>query len=312
MSFFCVALVWMGLLASRASAQAPARLGVVLSDGAGLSDRDLGQFQAGVEQIISDYGGFELVGWDQVAGALDASERRSLTRCGTDASCLAGLLYPLDVDLGLHFRIDPDAQGLVTTITGLNFRDGRVETVQDGFLPGSADTMFLLVPIHEALGVMATVDVQRGVARATEPRQETRRTDGQDQRRDEPELREEIGEPGGTNVLAMSLEIGGAAVMATGIVFWVLADDTLQEIQAEPHPAQEVSDLQSKGDTYQLIGNIAVATGAVVMVTGLVFDLLKIGAPRSGGTRSADNQEWRRFGLSPIPAGASIRFEMDF
>ena len=51
--------------------------------------------------------------------------------------------------------------------------------------------------------------------------------------------------------------------------FW--ADDAQQEIQARPHPREELEELQAQGQSRQRLANATFAVGGVTLATGVTL-----------------------------------------
>ena len=80
-----------------------------------------------------------------------------------------------------------------------------------------------------------------------------------------------------TNRLALTgLAVGGGS-MLLGLVFWAEANSTQSDINSFPTPKspkdfQNLTDLESRGDTYALIGNVAFIGGvAIAAVSGYLY-----------------------------------------
>ncbi|MFT4705692.1 MAG: hypothetical protein ACI81R_003403 [Bradymonadia bacterium] len=66
----------------------------------------------------------------------------------------------------------------------------------------------------------------------------------------------------------------GGALLAGGILLGFAADETQQQIQATPHPQDELVRLQDQGRSRQRLANATLITGAVAIVGGVTMVLL--------------------------------------
>ena len=119
-----------------------------------------------------------------------------------------------------------------------------------------------------------------------------------------------VEEPSDTNVLAVSLIVGGGALTVGGLVMWVLADDTQAAIQRAPHERAELIRLQDRGIWETTMGNVMLGVGVAALVTGIVFELVGVGA--GGNDQDYDDDEWVRFGIGGSAEGPMIQMGMEF
>jgi catechol 2,3-dioxygenase-like lactoylglutathione lyase family enzyme len=68
---------------------------------------------------------------------------------------------------------------------------------------------------------------------------------------------------------------GSAALLfGSGTLLGFAADDVQQELQARPHTAARVTELQDEGEAKQTYANIAFGVGAAALASGVIFHVL--------------------------------------
>lgn len=354
------------LVAGAAAAQdRQGRLAVVLVDDVGFDVENQQVVQAGIEDIVSQFGEFELVSAAAMESDLSRDDRRAIEGCRVDGACYADVLLTANIDFVLVATVFDQGEEYGAELSAINLHAGEVVGFQEGAFPEPAETLFLLVPVFESIGPLADVDLpsapppragrdrdsdrdsgrdsgrdrdtgrdsgrdrtaatgrdrdrassgDRGTSRdRTADRGRDRGTSG-DRRAPNPLLEQPSGD-GGANVLATALTVGGGALVGTGLIFWLLADDTQLEIQARPHERAELEDLQSTGDSQATIGNIMVITGAVALATGIVFHIAGVGEPSPSGSRTQFIDDYSSNGVTVGVGGTlaapTLNLSMDF
>jgi hypothetical protein len=303
----CLCLVLLtGALASPALAQQRVRLTVVVVDRVGFSGDELFELQYGLEQIVADFGEVALVSAGDRESALTPRERDELAGCRLDVSCYARLLYPLGIDAVVAVETaQATGGGYVAFTTGMDLSDQQILSEHQGNFPDPGNSLFLLAPMFETMEPLAPASTTEPPPRVTDRRDDGRRDDRRD-----PAPLPLPPDRDGTNVLATALIAGGGVLAVTGVIFWMLADDTLEDIQSAPHSQADLAALQDTGESQQTIGNIAFFGGLALLATGVVFELTGIGKPSRRGY-GFDDDDWVRLQLSP---GLSpwVGIEVDF
>jgi len=79
-----------------------------------------------------------------------------------------------------------------------------------------------------------------------------------------------VEESSGPNIVPIITIASGGALLLTGMTFGILTNTTQTQFD-ETNSITEAEDLADKGDTYALLANIFLATGAAVTVTGIIL-----------------------------------------
>ncbi|MCA9563114.1 MAG: hypothetical protein KC561_06475 [Myxococcales bacterium] len=273
-------------------------------------------FVEGVEDLVEQFGEFELRRQAEVESALSRIDREELRDCGSDTDCYADLLVPVGVDFILLVDVTDDGDEYHAELTGVDLLNREIAGFQEGQFPEPGQAPFLLVPTFEAIGPLAEVDVRRG--RRSAARSGSGRTDPEPARRDpEPVVEEPVQVPttpvpddGGVNVLATVLTVSGGVLVAGGVAMWLAADTKQEDIQAAPHPRIELEALQSDGETFGTVGTILFSVGIASVITGVIFEIAGIGDP--GSDDPMDFDDWGRLEFSPLPNRAGVNYRLEF
>jgi hypothetical protein len=281
-----------------ADAQAP-RLVVSagdLFDVAPQAGRDLVEESAWIAQ---DFGGFEVFRDYELATLVPAATADQATRCGADASCLVDALFGRSIDYVLVVSTVLDGATLVVHYELVDVQVGIRVGDTYAFLDGPADFASLVGPCEDALDRAPDAFVAPTPAPTAPPVQVV-----------SPSLSPPVVEArptrSGPTALRragrVSASIGGALLFG-GVLAGFSADEVQQQIQAEPHPRDELERLQQRGESRQRLANVAFGVGGAALATGI--SLIIVDAVRDGDAAP-------QYTLSIAPTGSGGRVALEF
>lgn len=258
LSFATAALV--GLLAAPASAQG-FRLLVAPGEVSGVSTQEFEDLVEESAYLAEDFGGFEVVRWYQLGDYVSPTVESQVLGCGYDAGCHVDALFGSAFDYLLLVSAFDEGSSVVVDYQMIDTTVGVLATQTEAYLPTAQDYPYLLVPCHDALKVTPEWIPPR-------PQQPPPPAPIVTSPAPEPRLGR-VGRIGAYTAGA------GSAVFLGGVLLGFGADETQQEIQAEPHPRSQLESLQSKGQRQQRMANAFMILGGTAIAGGVglvVFD----------------------------------------
>lgn len=281
-----------------ADAQAP-RLVVSagdLFDVAPQAGRDLVEESAWIAQ---DFGGFEVFRDYELATLVPATTAEQATRCGADASCLVDALFGRSIDYVLVVSTVLDGATLVVHYELVDVQVGIRVGDSYAFLTGPTDFASLVGPCEDALDRAPDAFVAPTPAPPVAPVQAVSPSLSR------PMVVEARATRGGPTALRragrISASIGGALLFG-GVLAGFSADEVQQQIQAEPHPRDELERLQQRGESRQRLANVAFGVGGAALATGI--SLIIVDAVRDG-----DSPPEYTLSIAPTGSGGRVTFE---
>lgn len=107
---------------------------------------------------------------------------------------------------------------------------------------------------------------------------------------------------GGQAVAGWATLIAGAALVAGGVTFGILANNTHSDFD-NATTAAEKQDLADTGETQALVSDVLNGVGAAAMIAGVVLIVTADSGGSAMGQASADETDWR-FGAGATPDGS--------
>jgi hypothetical protein len=315
-------VVALAAVSTEARAQDLPWIGVFVVDDVGLSERDFRDILEGIEAIVVDFGGLELVPFDDIARELTRRELQDLDRCGTDPVCYADLVPRSLLDVALVMTISESPDGFDADLTSVNLHGPTIDGGSYGAFPAADQTLFILVPIYEALEPLADIRVDHGSSTRRDPPPPD--PDPVATNPYEPPPADNTpswmpaslldDEDGDGNTLATTMIVGGALLTAGGLLLWVSADDAQRDIQARPHSRAELLTLQDSAESNASLGNILFGAGLVTLAAGIIFEEAGIGADGGDFDDSFfdDDDGWSNIRISPTVTGNGVGIWVGF
>jgi hypothetical protein len=259
--------------------------------------------------VADDFGVFAVSRWYEMQAEVDPALAASVQACSPEIQCAGDMLYgsPWAFALQIDGLQRPD--GILITY--------RLFDVESGFVAGEASA---LMRASDDYGVLpqACFAALRGERQPPPGPQASARTaprtapgpesmaPPQDPLSRSPSSRVPSDRPPASGMLqaGRAVSVAGALLLAGGVLFGFAADDTLQEIQARPHPRGELESLQTQGRNQQRIANAGFALGGVALATGITLVVVdRTGQPdRPRATLQLETDLQRRW------AGLRLRF----
>lgn len=265
-----------------------------LFDVAPQSGRDIVEESAWIAQ---DLGGFEVYRDYELATLVPANVAEQVTQCRANADCLVDALFGRSVDYVLVVSTVMDGPTLVVHYELVDVQVGIRVGDTYAFLAGPTDFAALVAPCQEALDRAPDVFASPAAPVAPLP----------------PPLNAPPTSPPTTPAASASALDGpssvrragritaavGGAILFGGIVAGFSADEVQQQIQAEPHPRDELERLQQRGESRQRLANAAFGVGGAAVATGVTLVLVD-------ALRSTDRADRRTVTIYPTLSGARI------
>lgn len=255
------ALCWAGPAAAQGAPRL--RLLVAGAPASGLSVKQAADLVEESAYIADDFGLYAVSRTYQVEAVAGRALATTVERCGGKEACLVPALSGSLFDYVLLVQPTAVTDGVEVAYKLLDVRAGLTASNTLARLPGPVEFAYLLSACQEAL--KATPDyiaptlapapllVQQQPARAVMF----------------------AAEPAAPATRPYTWLYGSAALMfGSGTLLGFAADDVQQELQARPHTAARVTELQDDGEAKQTYANIAFGVGAAALATGVIFHVL--------------------------------------
>lgn len=246
--------------------------------------------------LSEDFGGFVVSRWYQ----LPETQQIDLAGCGADSSCYVNQLFDSQFDYVLVVNAYDQTSEVAVRYLMIDTRVGILAAETSAYLPTVTDFAYLLAPCHDALKVTPNWIDPGPVVTLPDPGTPPPQTapspvvtpppassGGGFQR----EPRYDLGQLGRIGAYTAG---GGAALAVGGVLLGFGADETQQEIQAEPHTQERLDQLQRKGQSQQRMANAFLIVGGVAIVGGITLVVVdKLGRDDDGpdlslGTHGTD------------------------
>jgi hypothetical protein len=222
------------LLTAVVLAAAPVKLVAPPLTGAGVEDAKLKAFTAQLAQSLRATG-LEVISSDEIALLLGVERQRQLLGCADSESCLVELSNALGTSAtvkGSLARLD-DVYQLTLTVLG---NDTRILAEHAARASSERELPVLFDEAARALARQLGVELPRRL---------------------KPQ--------------AWLPAVLGAAAAVTGSVFLVQAKVSFDRLRSETFLPGEGQLVASRGDTYQLVGFIALGVGVAALLTGILL-----------------------------------------
>ncbi len=255
------ALCWAGPAAAQGAPRL--RLLVAGAPASGLSVKQAADLVEESAYIADDFGLYTVSRTYQVEAVAGRALATTVERCSGKESCLVPALSGSLFDYVLLVQPTAVRDGVEVAYKLLDIRAGLTASNTLARLPGPVEFAYLLGACQEAL--KATPDyiapsiaptpllVQQQPARAVMF----------------------AAEPAARATRPYTWLYGSAALFfGSGTLLGFAADDVQQELQARPHTAARVTELQDDGEAKQTYANIAFGVGAAALATGIIFHVL--------------------------------------
>ncbi len=255
------ALCWAGPAAAQGAPRL--RLLVAGAPASGLSAKQAADLVEESAYIADDFGLYTVSRTYQVEAVAGRALATTVERCSGKESCLVPALSGSLFDYLLLVQPTAVRDGVEVGYKLLDIRAGLTASNTLARLPGPVEFAYLLGACQEAL--KATPDyiapsiaptpllVQQQPARAVMF----------------------AAEPAARATRPYTWLYGSAALFfGSGTLLGFAADDVQQELQARPHTAARVTELQDDGEAKQTYANIAFGVGAAALATGIIFHVL--------------------------------------
>lgn len=259
----CVAAL---LFVARAEAQGAPRLQLLVAGAPaqGLSAKQAADLVEESAYIADDFGLYTVSRTYQVESVAGRDLARAVEKCAGKEGCLVPALAGSLFDYVLLVQPTAVRDGVEVGYKLLDVRAGIAAASTLARLPGPVEFAYLLGACQEAL--KATPDYIAPNAAAPMP------VVVQQQQR--PVMFPT--EASQTPIKTQTWLYGSSAfLLASGTLIGFAADDVQQELQARPHTAARVAELQDDGDFKQTVANIAFGVGAALLATGVVFQVME-------------------------------------
>jgi hypothetical protein len=258
------ALCWAGPAAAQGAPRL--RLLVAGAPASGLSVKQAADLVEESAYIADDFGLYAVSRSYQVEAVAGRALAITVERCGGKEACLVPALSGSLFDYVLLVQPVAVREAVEVSYKLLDVRAGLTVSSTLARLPGPVEFAYLLGACQEAL--KATPDY---IAPTMVPA---------------PPLVQQPPPPARAVVFAAEPEdqtprpyawlYGSAALMfGSGTLLGFAADDVQQELQARPHTAARVTELQDDGEAKQNYANIAFGVGAAALASGVIFHVLE-------------------------------------
>jgi hypothetical protein len=258
--------------ASPAAAQSATRLRLLVAGApaAGLSLKQAADLVEESAYIADDFGRYAVSRSYQVEAVAGRDLAGTVARCDGREACLVPALSGSLFDYLLLVQPTAVRDGVEVIYRFIDLRAGVAASTTLARLPGPVEFAYLLGACQEAL--KATPDA---IAPSAAPA---------------PLF---VQQPMGAPVMfpadaqaqatpAYAWFYGGAALLfGSGTLLGFAADDVQQELQARPHTADRVTELQDDGEAKQTFANVAFGVGAAALATGVIFQVLDSENPQA-------------------------------
>jgi hypothetical protein len=256
------ALCWAGPAAAQGAPRL--RLLVAGAPASGLSVKQAADLVEESAYIADDFGLYAVSRSYQVEAVAGRALAGTVERCGGKEACLVPALSGSPFDYVLLVQPVAVREAVEVSYKLLDIRAGLTASNTLARLPGPVEFAYLLGACQEAL--KATPDyIAPSIATAPPLVQQ------------QPPARAVMfaEEPAEQAPRPYAWLYGSAALMfGSGTLLGFAADDVQQELQARPHTAARVTELQDDGEAKQTYANIAFGVGAAALASGVIFHVL--------------------------------------
>lgn len=231
--------------------------------------------------LVEDFGLYTVNRYYEMEAIVGPDLAASVLACGPDSQCVADMLYGSIYAFALHVNLERTQWDVRVVYRLVDVASGTVSGEATAVMAAPTDFPALQVPCWAALRGerVAAPAVATG---PTVPAQPTGPVVPQppawpgDQNPGPPP--QDLARPAPPRAPVSPMgragritAAAGAALAVGGVLLSFAADDTLQTIQAEPHPRGELESLQQQGRNQQRMGNILMITGGVALATGITL-----------------------------------------
>lgn len=288
----CMALL---IVAPYAAAQTAA---VLPMENRGVAETDFADIVEESAFLVTDHGALQPIRHYELADWVGQAMATQVATCGSDPECLQPL-YAAGVDFVVGVSARMGASGVQVRYELFRLEDA-VRVADEAATPSDArDFAALPAALNRALdrrggpalGIAAPAPAPPVVAPAYAPPAYTPSPVAPVRRSDNPR--------GPLAPVAIATGATGGALLLGGVLLGFAADDTQQEIQSMPHPADEVERLQKQGRSRQSAANALLISGGVLATTGIVLAI--VDRPRESGVALS-------IGVRPQGISARLRF----
>jgi len=249
-----------------ASAQTP-NLVVVPGDFWGIDDGPALDIVEESAFLAEDYGGFDVFRHYHLETLINPSLADDALACLGLSDCVADILFGSRVDYVLAVSVDQADGGVYIVYQLTDIQSGTMVSEELATMAHPTDFASLVGPFNATLDRVAArqpeptpVVIPTPPPPVVQPIQPIDDVDHWERPRRGP-----VGQAG------MYTAMGGGAVVLGGVLMGFAADDTLREIQAEPHDRERLTELQDRGRSQQTIANVGIGLGATMIVAGVVM-----------------------------------------
>lgn len=233
----------------------------------GLSTKQAADLVEESAYIADDFGLYAVSRAYQLEAVAGRDLARAVERCAGKEACLVPALSNSNFDYVLLVQPTAVRDGVEVSYKLLDVRAGIAAATTLARLPGPVEFAYLLGACQEALkatpdylgpstAMPAPVLVQQSVQPARPVMFPTEA-------------------PTSKSSTHAWLYGSSALLLASGTLLGFAADDVQQELQARPHTADKVADLQDEGESKQTYANIAFGLGAAALASGVIFHVLE-------------------------------------
>lgn len=214
--------------------------------------------------LAEDFGGFVVTRWYQLGDYVAPAVEQATLGCGSDVSCYVDNLFDSPFEYVLVVNAFDENGTIAVDYQMIDTRVGIQAAITEAYMPSPTEFAYLAAPCHDALKVTPEwiappppppVTVATPAPAPPPPIVE-------------PPRERNLGQIGRAG--AYTAGLGGAAFV-TGVLLGFGADETQQEIQAEPHPRRELESLQAKGQRQQRMANVLMVVGGVAAASGVAM-----------------------------------------
>lgn len=256
------ALCWAGPAAAQGAPRL--RLLVAGAPASGLSVKQAADLVEESAYIADDFGLYAVSRSYQVEAVAGRTMAGTVERCGGKEACLVPALSGSPFDYVLLVHPVAVREAVEVSYKLLDIRAGLTVSNTLARLPGPVEFAYLLGACQEAL--KATPDYIAPTMVPAPPLVQQ-----------QPPARAGMfaAEPAEQPPRPYAWLYGSAALMfGSGTLLGFAADDVQQELQARPHTAARVTELQDDGEAKQTYANIAFGVGAAALASGVIFHVL--------------------------------------
>lgn len=281
-SAFLIAFALLAVVSSPSDSHAQGTRTVLIVQGtySGIYDEDMADIHEETAYIAEDLGGYVVTRDYQITTIYGEQYYAELLACGGSAPCLAQTWASQHFDDLLVVNVFPSEDELHIYYDRIHSADGTSIARTIAYLPDTVSFSHLLAAVHDALNAPAPAPQLPVVEQPASPPVVVATPQIQQPATSEPEAEPVYTEPEPAVALnrqqraGLGLSLTGAAALTGGVLVGFMADQTQEEIQSRPHPANEVEDLQRQGKAQAAIATTAIISGSALIIGGGILYLL--------------------------------------